>query len=101
TTPPPPARPRPGGAGAKADGASARPAISNDGRFVAFDSIATNLSPADPDRTLDVYRRDVVGTPAPAGRISINDVSLAEGDAGQTAFRFTVSLDQAQSAPVT
>ena len=91
----------PGAAGVKADGASARPAISADGRFVAFDSIATNLSPDDSDRTLDVYRRDVLGTADQAARISLNDVSLAEGDAGQTAFRFTVSLDQAQSAPVT
>jgi hypothetical protein len=34
-------------------------------------------------------------------RISIADVSLPEGNSGQTAFRFTVSLDRAQSAPVT
>jgi Tol biopolymer transport system component len=88
-----------GAAGATADGA--RPVISTDGRFVAFDSHATNLSPDDPDRTLDVYRRDVLGTADQAARISINDVGLAEGDAGQTAFQFTVALDQAQSSPVT
>jgi Calx-beta domain len=71
-------------------------------RFVAFDSIATNLHPDDSDDTQDVFRRDVLGTAEQqAARISINDVSLAEGDSGQTAFRFTVSLDQAQSAPVT
>src|SRR5262245_8343713 len=29
------------------------------------------------------------------------DLSLAEGDSGQTAFQFSVSLDSAQSAPVT
>jgi len=90
-----------GAAGAEADGGSAKPAISADGRFVAFDSAATNLSPDDPDRTLDVYRRDVLGTADQAATISINDVSQAEGDASQTAFRFTVSVDQAQSAPVT
>jgi hypothetical protein len=88
-----------GAAGATASGA--RPAISADGRFVAFDSRATNLSPDDADGNLDVYRRDVLGTAAQGARISINDVSQAEGDAGQTEFRFTVSLDQAQSAPVT
>jgi Calx-beta domain-containing protein/VCBS repeat protein/WD40 repeat protein len=88
-----------GAAGATASGA--RPAISADGRYVAFDSLATNLSPDDPDRTGDVYRRDVLGSAAQTARISINDVSQAEGDAGQTAFRFTVSLDQGQSAPVT
>ena len=37
----------------------------------------------------------------PPSRISINDVTMAEGNAGQTAFRFTVSLDTPQPAPVT
>jgi streptogramin lyase len=37
----------------------------------------------------------------PPARVSINDVSKAEGNTGQTAFRFTVSLDQPKSAPVT
>jgi Calx-beta domain len=37
----------------------------------------------------------------PPSRISITDVTTAEGNAGQTAFRFTVSLDAAQSAPIT
>src|SRR5262249_24071058 len=34
-------------------------------------------------------------------RISLDDVATTEGDAGQTAFRFTVSLDTPESAPVT
>ena len=38
---------------------------------------------------------------AAPSQISIGDFSLAEGNAGQTAFRFTVTLDQAQTAPVT
>jgi hypothetical protein len=37
----------------------------------------------------------------PPSRISIGDVSMAEGNAGQTAFRFNVALDVPQSAPVT
>jgi hypothetical protein len=36
-----------------------------------------------------------------AAQISIADVSLAEGNSGQTAFRFTVSLDRDHSGPVT
>ncbi|HEX6711855.1 MAG TPA: Calx-beta domain-containing protein [Thermoleophilaceae bacterium] len=36
----------------------------------------------------------------PPSRISIGDVSMAEGNAGQTAFRATVSLDAAQPTPV-
>ncbi len=38
---------------------------------------------------------------AAASNISINDVSKNEGNSGQTAFNFTVSLDAAQAAPVT
>jgi hypothetical protein len=37
----------------------------------------------------------------PPASISLSDVSLAEGNAGQTAFSFTASLDRAQSARVT
>jgi hypothetical protein len=37
----------------------------------------------------------------PPSRISVTDATTAEGNAGQTAFRFTVSLDAAQAAPVT
>ena len=37
----------------------------------------------------------------PPSRISITDVTTAEGNAGQTAFQFTVSLDAAHSAPIT
>jgi len=92
-----------GAAGDAGVATSQRPAISGDGRYVAFDS-GDNLGTAGGDRTIDIFRRDVLGTadqtpPAP-GRISIGDVSLAEGSAGQTAFRFTISLDQAQPTPV-
>jgi hypothetical protein len=72
---------------------SADPAISADGRFVAFDSIASNLHPDDGDDTQDVFRRDVLGAAEQqAAAISIADASLTEGDSGQTAFPFTVSL---------
>jgi hypothetical protein len=37
----------------------------------------------------------------PPSHVSINDVSMAEGNTAHTPFRFTVSLDQPQSAPVT
>jgi Tol biopolymer transport system component len=55
---------RAGGAtGAKGDGQSNAPAISGDGRFVAFSSRAANLHPADGDTDQDVFRRDVLGPP--------------------------------------
>ena len=38
-----------GSEGAKADGPSGEPAMSADGRFVAFDSLATNLTPDSPN----------------------------------------------------
>jgi Tol biopolymer transport system component len=47
-------------AGAKGNGASFDPSISADGRFVAFDSNATNLVPADTNGDSDVFVRDLV-----------------------------------------
>ena len=50
----------PGAAGAKAVPGSSEPAVSADGRYVAFQSAASNLDPDDTDTTLDVYVRDRV-----------------------------------------
>src|SRR6266487_3090968 len=44
--------------GKQADGSSAGPAVSDDGRFVAFDSAATNLVPGDTNGRTDVFVRD-------------------------------------------
>jgi hypothetical protein len=44
--------------GLQANGESADPSISADGRFVAFSSDATNLVPGDTDLTTDVFVRD-------------------------------------------
>lgn len=48
-------------AGVKADQASSNPAISADGRYVAFATSATNLLPASADNNgkIDVYRKDM------------------------------------------
>src|SRR5262245_44045876 len=48
-----------GANGAKANALSTEPAISADGRFVAFQTRASNLDPADGDTTADVYVRDL------------------------------------------
>src|SRR5436190_1166862 len=45
--------------GAQADGASAEPDISGDGRRVVFTSSASNLVPGDTNGQLDVFVRDV------------------------------------------
>lgn len=47
------------GTGAEANGDSYQPAISANGRFVAFASRSTNLSSRDKDRDSDVYLRDL------------------------------------------
>jgi len=44
--------------GAQADGASGRPSLSADGRFVAFQSFATNLVVGDTNGECDVFVRD-------------------------------------------
>jgi hypothetical protein len=48
-----------GSNGAASNGASEAPAISRNGRTVAFQSIATNLDPANTDPGADVYVRDL------------------------------------------
>ena len=55
----------PGSAGAGADGSSDTAALSLDGRFVAFESLADNLSADDNDMFQNIYRRDVRGAPIP------------------------------------
>ncbi|MBL8863863.1 MAG: PD40 domain-containing protein [Planctomycetes bacterium] len=48
-----------GAGGVEADGASQAAAISDDGRFVAFESEATNLVPGDTNGLTDVFVHDV------------------------------------------
>jgi Tol biopolymer transport system component len=57
-----------GADGEKGNDSAVSPAISADGRFVAFESGATNLYPDNGDTNWDVFRRDVLGPvdePAP------------------------------------
>jgi Tol biopolymer transport system component len=59
-----------GAAGAPADGASFRPAISGDGSRVGFATVATNLGNGDASATLDVHVRDITaGTTQWASRV--------------------------------
>jgi Tol biopolymer transport system component len=51
-----------GDGGGAADDSAFDPAISADGRYVAFDSQAANLSSLDSDPAGDVFLRDVLGT---------------------------------------
>ena len=73
------------------------PAISADGRNVAFGSLATNLVPGDTNDKWDMF----VHSPRPPASVSVGDVAVAEGDAGTRAAVFTVSLSAPAATTVT
>jgi Tol biopolymer transport system component len=70
-------------AGNEADGDSDKPAISADGRFIAFSSDATNLVPDDTNGQVDVFLKD-----AQTGAISLISTNAA-GEQGDEANGFT------------
>jgi hypothetical protein len=74
-------------------------AISRDGSAVAFHSSSPDLVPfgVDTNGTLDVFLRPLASTPS----LSIDDVSVTEGDAGTVTAGFTVSLSAASVATIT
>jgi Tol biopolymer transport system component len=59
-------------AGRQASGGSADPFISHSGRYVAFESVASNLVPKDTNGTKDVFLRDLI-------KKSTEIISLASG----------------------
>jgi hypothetical protein len=58
-------------------------AISSDGRFIAFQTAATNLHPADTSNTLDVYR---VWNPLVSPELTLYGTSVAENQPAGTVF---------------
>lgn len=62
-------------AGVKASGDSLNPAVSDDGRAVAFQSSASNLDPADTDGGYDIYVKDLS-----TGRLTLASASTAGVD---------------------
>jgi Tol biopolymer transport system component len=72
------------GIGGQSDGPSYNPAISNDGRYVAFDSLAT-LDAADYNGMWDIYLRDRTSTTTT--RVSVSTTTLeGNGDSRQPAM---------------
>jgi Tol biopolymer transport system component len=70
-----------GAAGTQGDGSSKSPSISADGRYVAFESAASDLVPGDTNGVLDIFVRDrQVGTiervSVGSGGTQANDMSL-------------------------
>jgi Tol biopolymer transport system component len=76
------------GAPGPPDGASFDPAISRDGRFVAFVSDATNLSRGDRNRAADIFVRDMVG-----GSIALVSRAAKGGTANGTSGSPAISAD--------
>ena len=74
--------------GADADLASSEPAISGDGRFVAFTSAATNLVAGDTNGTTDIFVRDLI-----AGTTSRVNVSSTGGQADKASSGASLSHD--------
>ncbi len=67
--------------GVEGDGPSSFPSISADGRFVAFQSQATNLHPDDTDPNTDIYVKDM--TTGAITLVSVDDAGLP-GDGEST-----------------
>jgi hypothetical protein len=74
--------------GVQGNGDSILPAISEDGRFVAFKSTASNLVPNDNNGFVDVFVRDRV-----AGTTVRASVNFRGGDANDNSFPPSISYD--------
>jgi Tol biopolymer transport system component len=74
--------------GAQGNGASARPAISTDGRFVAFESNATNLVADDTNGQPDIFRHD-----RQTGQTIRISISSGGGNANGVSFFPSISAD--------
>lgn len=66
-------------AGAQANGASAAPAISDDGQFVTFESSASNLVAGDTNGVRDVFLFDTSANTLVRASVSRASTQLAEG----------------------
>ncbi len=78
-------------AGAEANGTSYAPAISADGRFVAFSSDATNLVGRDTNAAVDVFVHDrLTGT---TKRVSVSSTGVQANDDSFAGFAPAISAD--------
>jgi Tol biopolymer transport system component len=71
--------------GQQGNGSALRPAISSDGRFVAFESNSTNLVPGDTNDDMDIFVHDL--TSGQTTRVNIGPGGVqANGDAARAAI---------------
>jgi len=82
-------------AGAEANRPNLLPAISADGRFIAFESEADNLVGGDQNRTADIFLRDTCATATPNCHPSTVRISSAidGGDANGPSAHAAISAD--------
>lgn len=71
-------------AGVEGDGASGNPVISGDGRYVVFESLATNLVPGDTNGVQDIFERDLVT--GKTTRVSGDPWTQANGESADPAI---------------
>ena len=74
--------------GSTNDGESRLPDVSDDGRFVVFESFAQNLAPGDGDHKLDIFVRDRL-----LGLTSLESVGTDGTKADGDCFECTISAD--------
>lgn len=83
--------------GNQANGANAlgpgKSAISADGRYVVFQSVANNLVPGDTNNALDVFVRDVVGGTTIRVSVNANGEEPVAGLGGTRSYNGTISGD--------
>jgi Tol biopolymer transport system component len=79
-------------AGAEANRPSLLPAISADGRFIAFESEADNLVGGDQNRTADIFLRDTCATATPNSTVRISS-AIDGGDANGPSAHAAISAD--------
>jgi Tol biopolymer transport system component len=78
-------------AGGQANGSSFFPSISADGRYVAFESSATNLVPGDTNHRDDVFVRDLVAQTTE--RVSVSSAGDQENDGALPQRPVAISAD--------
>jgi Tol biopolymer transport system component len=83
----------PGPAGAAADAGSAHPSTSREGRYVAFQSEATNLVPGTVPGVSSIFRRDVLGD-APIATPLCKTLPLPPAPPDKDDVVFTLSVTQ-------
>ena len=78
--------------GNQANGPSARPSVSTGGRYIAFESLASNLAPGDSNRVSDIFLRDTCRKAAPECIPSTVRVSVANNGSEPNGASFGPSI---------